>query len=137
MNRKAYFVIFWKEWLGREGSNLRMSVPKTDALPLGDAPTIMQRDRLSQSEWKRKLPKLPLERKSRICRLYGVVKSMIFDAFRGRPTSYLACRVRCILHKNISNFPNFLILDLYCIIFYKIQLKNRQKHQLFSIKSKA
>jgi hypothetical protein len=25
-------------WLGREGSNLRMSVPKTDALPLGDAP---------------------------------------------------------------------------------------------------
>ena len=26
-------------WLGREGSNLRMSVPKTDALPLGDAPT--------------------------------------------------------------------------------------------------
>lgn len=27
------------EWLGREGSNLRMSVPKTDALPLGDAPT--------------------------------------------------------------------------------------------------
>jgi hypothetical protein len=25
-------------WLGREGSNLRMSVPKTDALPLGYAP---------------------------------------------------------------------------------------------------
>ena len=29
----------WRSWLGREGSNLRMSVPKTDALPLGDAPT--------------------------------------------------------------------------------------------------
>ena len=28
------------EWLGREGSNLRMSVPKTDALPLGDHPII-------------------------------------------------------------------------------------------------
>ena len=28
------------DWLGREGSNLRMSVPKTDALPLGDAPTL-------------------------------------------------------------------------------------------------
>ena len=26
-------------WLGRKDSNLRMSVPKTDALPLGDAPT--------------------------------------------------------------------------------------------------
>ena len=26
-------------WLGREGSNLRMAVPKTAALPLGDAPT--------------------------------------------------------------------------------------------------
>ena len=26
-------------WLGRQGSNLGMSVPKTDALPLGDAPT--------------------------------------------------------------------------------------------------
>ena len=30
---------FYGNWLGREGSNLRMSVPKTDALPLGDAPT--------------------------------------------------------------------------------------------------
>ncbi len=27
------------DWLGRKDSNLRMSVPKTDALPLGDAPT--------------------------------------------------------------------------------------------------
>jgi hypothetical protein len=27
-------------WLGREGSNLRMAVPKTAALPLGDAPTV-------------------------------------------------------------------------------------------------
>ena len=25
-------------WLGRQDSNLRMSAPKTDALPLGDAP---------------------------------------------------------------------------------------------------
>ena len=32
-------MILRKIWLGREGSNLRMSVPKTDALPLGDAPT--------------------------------------------------------------------------------------------------
>jgi hypothetical protein len=29
----------WNE-LGRKDSNLRMSVPKTDALPLGDAPFI-------------------------------------------------------------------------------------------------
>jgi hypothetical protein len=28
-----------KSWLGRQDSNLGMSVPKTDALPLGDAPT--------------------------------------------------------------------------------------------------
>lgn len=27
-------------WLGRQDSNLGMSVPKTDALPLGDAPTV-------------------------------------------------------------------------------------------------
>ena len=27
-----------KKWLGRQDSNLRMSTPKTDALPLGDAP---------------------------------------------------------------------------------------------------
>ena len=33
----AYLVV--ATWLGREDSNLRMSVPKTDALPLGDAPT--------------------------------------------------------------------------------------------------
>src|SRR4051794_16711611 len=26
-------------WLGRQDSNLGMSVPKTDALPLGDAPS--------------------------------------------------------------------------------------------------
>jgi predicted Rossmann fold flavoprotein len=31
--------MFWKSWLGRQDSNLGMSVPKTDALPLGDAPT--------------------------------------------------------------------------------------------------
>ena len=28
-----------KVWLGRQDSNLRMPVPKTGALPLGDAPT--------------------------------------------------------------------------------------------------
>ena len=28
-----------KRWLGRQDSNLRMTVPKTVALPLGDAPT--------------------------------------------------------------------------------------------------
>ena len=27
-----------EKWLGREDSNLRMAVPKTAALPLGDAP---------------------------------------------------------------------------------------------------
>jgi hypothetical protein len=27
------------EWLGRQDSNLRMTVPKTVALPLGDAPS--------------------------------------------------------------------------------------------------
>ncbi len=30
-------------WLGREGSNLRMTVSKTVALPLGDAPTGLHR----------------------------------------------------------------------------------------------
>lgn len=29
---------FVRGWLGRQDSNLGMSVPKTDALPLGDAP---------------------------------------------------------------------------------------------------
>ena len=29
----------WRRWLGRQDSNLGMSVPKTDALPLGDAPS--------------------------------------------------------------------------------------------------
>lgn len=28
------------EWLGREGSNLRMAESKSAALPLGDAPTL-------------------------------------------------------------------------------------------------
>ncbi len=32
-----------KYWLGRQDSNLGMSVPKTDALPLGDAPTCWRR----------------------------------------------------------------------------------------------
>ncbi len=32
-------IIFLESWLGRQDSNLGMSVPKTDALPLGDAPT--------------------------------------------------------------------------------------------------
>lgn len=30
-------------WLGRQDSNLRMPVPKTGALPLGDAPKSIQR----------------------------------------------------------------------------------------------
>ncbi|MFM2349149.1 MAG: hypothetical protein RIR04_115 [Pseudomonadota bacterium] len=33
------FRNFCGSWLGRQDSNLGMSVPKTDALPLGDAPT--------------------------------------------------------------------------------------------------
>jgi hypothetical protein len=32
-------VMLGESWLGRQDSNLGMSVPKTDALPLGDAPT--------------------------------------------------------------------------------------------------
>ncbi len=36
-------------WLGREGSNLRMSVPKTDALPLGDAPIHLETQKLHNS----------------------------------------------------------------------------------------
>ena len=38
------FLLYYQEnlkWLGREGSNLRMAVPKTAALPLGYAPTKM------------------------------------------------------------------------------------------------
>jgi hypothetical protein len=35
-----YFLhIFSRSWLGRQDSNLGMAVPKTAALPLGDAPT--------------------------------------------------------------------------------------------------
>ena len=37
----AYKLLFWASvmrWLGRQDSNLRMPVPKTGALPLGDAP---------------------------------------------------------------------------------------------------
>ena len=30
---------FFERWLGRQDSNLGMPVPKTGALPLGDAPT--------------------------------------------------------------------------------------------------
>jgi hypothetical protein len=30
-----------KRWLGRQDSNLGMPVPKTGALPLGDAPTTL------------------------------------------------------------------------------------------------
>lgn len=32
-------MIYVKLWLGRQDSNLGMAVPKTAALPLGDAPT--------------------------------------------------------------------------------------------------
>src|SRR5690606_5549770 len=31
-------MTYWKVWLGRQDSNLRMAVPKTAALPLGYAP---------------------------------------------------------------------------------------------------
>ena len=31
----------YKEWLGRQGSNLRMPESKSGALPLGDAPTFI------------------------------------------------------------------------------------------------
>lgn len=34
-------------WLGRKDSNPRMSVPKTDALPLGDAPATLKRNVIS------------------------------------------------------------------------------------------
>ena len=35
-----FFVdMYRKSWLGRQDSNLGMAVPKTAALPLGDAPT--------------------------------------------------------------------------------------------------
>ena len=34
------FCSFSERWLGRQGSNLRMTVPKTVALPLGDAPLL-------------------------------------------------------------------------------------------------
>ena len=38
-----YYLSFLnvKNWLGRQDSNLRMPTPKTGALPLGDAPTII------------------------------------------------------------------------------------------------
>lgn len=31
-------ILFFMKWLGREDSNLRMTIPKTVALPLGDVP---------------------------------------------------------------------------------------------------
>ena len=34
---------FWRNWLGRQDSNLGMAVPKTAALPLGDAPAAAHR----------------------------------------------------------------------------------------------
>ena len=37
--RSVRDVFFAEGWLGRQDSNLGMSIPKTDALPLGDAPT--------------------------------------------------------------------------------------------------
>jgi hypothetical protein len=38
-------------WLGRQDSNLGMPVPKTGALPLGDAPTKQQGEALL-FEWR-------------------------------------------------------------------------------------
>ena len=37
-NAKHKFDVLYKIWLGRRDSNPRMPVPKTGALPLGDAP---------------------------------------------------------------------------------------------------
>ncbi|GEM_PF-4920554 len=41
LEKAAFFVVFFSEiicyWLRRQDSNLRMSAPKADALPLGDA----------------------------------------------------------------------------------------------------
>jgi hypothetical protein len=36
--RQKDFIIAGIQWLGRQDSNLGMPVPKTGALPLGDAP---------------------------------------------------------------------------------------------------
>lgn len=38
LDQHIFFSFFILSTLGRKDSNLRMSVPKTDALPLGDAP---------------------------------------------------------------------------------------------------
>src|SRR3954466_10176998 len=35
---RSLFLLRFSRWLGRQDSNLRMPVPKTGALPLGDAP---------------------------------------------------------------------------------------------------
>ena len=36
------FIRATREWLGRQDSNLGMAVPKTAALPLGDAPKLVE-----------------------------------------------------------------------------------------------
>ena len=42
---KDYFVKKrLKKWLGREDSNLRMPAPKAGALPLGDAPKVINKE---------------------------------------------------------------------------------------------
>ncbi len=42
-------VLEQKIWLGRQDSNLGMPVPKTGALPLGDAPTELTKYKLAKS----------------------------------------------------------------------------------------
>ena len=48
-----------KSWLGRQDSNLRMLIPKTSALPLGDAPSPVPRPR-----------RLPVRRRDALLRIY-------------------------------------------------------------------
>ena len=40
-----YGLVWCKSWLGRRDSNPRMPVPKTGALPLGDAPIFSLQER--------------------------------------------------------------------------------------------
>ena len=44
LQKKQEQVLYFQIWLGRRDSNPRMSEPKSDALPLGDAPIKKRRD---------------------------------------------------------------------------------------------
>ena len=53
-------VCRFQKWLGRQDSNLGMPVPKTGALPLGDAPTgqmgkapLPEPGLISKAQWQR------------------------------------------------------------------------------------